>query len=110
MTDVIKGATRSRIKPLFWEYGTVSGLNAASPKLAIRSGNYKFFRNPDGSRRESTSSRRMNPEANNVVNQGAYSSIVTNLEAQLMTCTTRWCSETLALCIPAALPTSPAKS
>jgi arylsulfatase A-like enzyme len=85
MSDVLRGATRQRTRPLFWEYGSVSGLSPVSPQLAIRSGNYKFMRDPDGSQREFYLIPQDHAEATNLVNQAAYSSIVTNLEAQLMT-------------------------
>ena len=85
MSDVLHGSTRQRTRPLFWEYGTVSALSPASPKLAIRSGNYKFLRDPDGSQREFYLIPQDHAETTNLVNQAAYSSVVTNLEAQLMT-------------------------
>lgn len=85
MSDVFRGSTRARTRPLFWEYGTVSALSPASPKLAVRSGNYKFMRNPDGSRRELYLIPEDHSEATNLVNQPAYSSVITNLESQLMT-------------------------
>jgi hypothetical protein len=85
MSDVLQGSQRQRTKPLFWEYGTVSGLAPASPRLAIRSGNYKFMRNPDGTQRKLFLIPQDNSESTNVVSNGAYTAIVTNLEAQLMT-------------------------
>ena len=85
MSDVFRGSTRSRRRPLFWEYGTVSGLSPASPKLAVRDGNFKFMRNPDGTRRELYMIPQDRAEATNLVNKAAYAAIVTNLEAQLMT-------------------------
>lgn len=85
MSDVFRGSTRSRGRPLFWEYGTVSGLSPASPKLAIRDGNFKFMRDPDGTRRALYLIPQDHAEATNLVNQSAYTTIVTNLEAQLMT-------------------------
>src|SRR6185295_6124215 len=85
MSDVLRGSTRQRVRPLFWEYGTVSALSPASPKLAVRSGNYKFMRDPDGSQRELYLIPQDHAEATNLVSQGVYTSVVTNLEAQLMT-------------------------
>jgi hypothetical protein len=70
---------------LFWEFGTLSGLSPASPKLAVRSGNYKFMRDPDGSQREFYLIPQDHAEATNLVAQPAYAAAVTNLEAQLMT-------------------------
>lgn len=84
MSDVLLGSTRQRNRPLFWEYGTVSGLAPGSPKLAMRSGNYKFMRDPDGSKRELYNIPQDRSEASNLVSQPAYASIVTNLETQLM--------------------------
>ncbi len=85
MRDVFMGSTRSRVRPLLWEYGTVSGISSAAPKLAIRDGNYKFMRNPDGSGREFYLIPQDSSESNNRVNNGIYTSVITNLEAQLMT-------------------------
>lgn len=84
MSDVFRGATRMRRRLAFWEYGTVSGLSPASPKLAVRDGQFKFMRNPDGTRRELYLLPQDNAEANNQVNNAAYASVVANLEAQLM--------------------------
>ena len=85
MSDVFRGSTRSRVRPLLWEYGTVSALSPASPKLAIRDGQYKFMRDPDGSQRELYLIPQDHAEATNLVSQPAYAGVVTNLEAQLMT-------------------------
>jgi len=85
MSDVFEGSQRQRNRPLFWEYGTVSALSPASPKLAMREGNYKFMRNPDGSRRELYLIPQDHAEATNLVNKAAYASIVTNMEARLLT-------------------------
>jgi len=85
MSDVFRGALRPRVRPLLWEYGTVSALSPSSPKLAIRDGQYKFMRDPDGSQRELYLIPQDHAEADNLVNQPAYAGVVTNLEAQLMT-------------------------
>jgi len=85
MSDVFRGSTRARGRPLFWEYGTVSALSPASPKLAIRDGHYKFMRDPEGSRREFYLIPEDHAEATNLASQLAYAAVVTNLEAQLMT-------------------------
>lgn len=84
MSDVFRGAARPRSRLAFWEYGTVSGLSPASPKLAVRDGQFKFMRNPDGSRRELFLLPQDHAEANNQVNNPAYANVVANLEAQLM--------------------------
>lgn len=49
MSDVFTGSPRPRTRPLLWEFGTVSNDSPASPKLAIREGDLKLLRNPDGS-------------------------------------------------------------
>lgn len=84
MSDVFRGSTRSRMRPLIWEYGAASGLSPASPKLAIRDGLYKFMCDPDGSRRELYLIPQDHAEATNRVNDPAFESVVSNLEAQLM--------------------------
>ncbi|MFN7140001.1 MAG: sulfatase, partial [Limisphaerales bacterium] len=84
MSDVFRGSNRMRARPLHWEYGTVSGLNPASPKLAIRDGNLKFARNPDGTQRQLFMIPQDHAEATNLVNQSAYSGLIQNLETQLM--------------------------
>jgi arylsulfatase A-like enzyme len=85
MSDVFRGSTRARVRRLHWEYGTVSGLSPVSPKLVIRDGTYKFMRDPDGSQRELYLLPQDHAEATNLVSKVAYASVVTNLEAQLMT-------------------------
>ena len=89
MSDVLRGSTRSRTRPLFWEYGSVSGLSPASPKLAVRAGPYKFMRDPDGGRRELYLIPHDHAEATNLVAQPAYAGVVAQLETQL----TNWYEE-----------------
>ncbi|HPY31616.1 MAG TPA: sulfatase-like hydrolase/transferase [Verrucomicrobiota bacterium] len=84
MSDVFRGTLRARTRPVFWEYGTVSGLSPASPKLAVRDGQYKMMRNPDGTRREFYLLPGDHAEANNQINNPVYASVITNLESQLM--------------------------
>lgn len=91
MKDVFLGSTRQRVRPLFWEFGTVSALSPGSPKLAMRSGNYKFMRDPDGTRRELYLIPQDHAEATNLVSQPAYAGVVSNLESQLMA----WYNEAL---------------
>ena len=54
VSDILTGAKRLRTKPIFWEWrGGVSGNQTyRPPKLAIREGKWKFFCEPDGSRKE----------------------------------------------------------
>jgi arylsulfatase A-like enzyme len=85
MADVFRGSQRARGRPLFWEYGSVSGLSPASPKLAVRSGMYKFMRDPEGTRRELYLLPQDHAEANNVINLQEHAGTVADLEAQLMT-------------------------
>lgn len=85
MSDVFRGATRPRVKPLYWEYGTVSGLAPASPKLALRSGEFKFMRDPDGSRRELYRVPQDHAESANLVNHPEYAAVVAELEPKLLT-------------------------
>jgi arylsulfatase A-like enzyme len=84
MSDVFRGSTRDRRHPLFWEYGTVSGLAPASPKLAIRQGNLKFMRDPEGSRRELYLMPNDSAEATNLVSKSAYATAIAAMEPQLM--------------------------
>ncbi len=84
MSDVFLGSMRARIRPLFWEYGALSGLSPVSPQLAIRSGEYKFMRDPDGSQRELYLLPQDHAEATNQVSNPAYAGVVSSLEAQLM--------------------------
>lgn len=64
MSDVLKGSTRTRTKPLLWEYGRKPAKpgapkdlrafpypgepNAVSPNVSIRDGNWKLLINADG--------------------------------------------------------------
>ena len=54
ISDILLGASRARIKPLFWEWRfSISGEPFhRSPMLAMREGNWKLLMNPDGSRIE----------------------------------------------------------
>ncbi len=84
MSDVFLGATRPRTRPLFWEYGTVSNLSPGSPKLAMRDGNFKFMRNPDGSQREFYLIPEDHAEATNRAGDPGYTGTVTRMETELM--------------------------
>ncbi|RYD27953.1 MAG: hypothetical protein EOP87_20355, partial [Verrucomicrobiaceae bacterium] len=89
--DVFKGATRPRNVPLFWEFGTVSNQSPASPKLAVRRGNLKFLRDPDGTRRELYDLSVDPAEANNLINDAAQAEAVAALEPELV----RWHQEVI---------------
>jgi arylsulfatase A-like enzyme len=84
MSDVIRGSTRARVRPLFWEYGSISSVGVNFPKLVIRDGIYKFMRDPDGGRRQLYLIPQDHAESSNLVSQPAYAQIVARLEAQLM--------------------------
>lgn len=89
MLDVFKGSTRARTRPLFWEYGTVSNIATESPKLAVREGNYKLLRNPDGSNRQFFDLATDRQETTNLINSPAFQSTITSMEEKL----TRWNDE-----------------
>jgi arylsulfatase A-like enzyme len=54
VSDMLTGKTRRRTKPIFWEWrgGIAGNQTYRPPSLAIRDGKWKFFMNPDHSRRE----------------------------------------------------------
>jgi arylsulfatase A-like enzyme len=85
MKDVLLGATRPRTKPLFWEFGTVSALSTDAPKLAVRDGNLKFMRNPDGSDRQFYNLATDRNETTNLIADPAHAADVARMEAQLVT-------------------------
>jgi len=84
MKDVLLGSARPRVKPLFWEFGTVSGDSPASPKLATRVGDWKFLRNPDGSNRHLYDLANDPGETINLVTESAYTATVAELESGLV--------------------------
>ena len=51
VSDILRGAPRSRQKPLFWDWrvGVVGNRAYRPPSLAIREGRWKLFAQPDGS-------------------------------------------------------------
>lgn len=89
--DVLEGSDRPRKTPLRWEFGTVSNQSPASPKLAVRKGNLKFLRDPDGGRRELYDLSQDRAEANNLVGDAAYATDIAELEADLV----RWYHEVI---------------
>ena len=107
MSDVFSGSTRARNLPLFWEYGTVSGIASPEPKLAIREGDFKFMRDPDGSRREFYDLAADKNETSNLVANPAHAATVAAMEAKLV----RWYDEVVLgevgetyVCEPASGP------
>lgn len=91
MSDVFLGATRSRERPLFWEYGTVSGLGSPSPKLAMREGDYKLLVNPDGSDRQFYNLASDKEETTNLASDSNVQSILASMQEQLFV----WYTETI---------------
>lgn len=89
MTDVFKGATRQRTRPLFWEFGTVSNLTTESPKLAVRDGDYKLLRNPDGSDRQFYNLATDRNETTNLIGNAGFQPVIAALEQKLV----RWNDE-----------------
>ena len=83
LSDVLRGATRPRGNPLFWEFGTVSQIATPSPKLAVRVGDKKFLRNPDGSDRQFYDLTADRNETTNLVSDPAQAATVADMEARL---------------------------
>jgi len=54
VSDILRGTSRPRQRPLFWEWrgGVVGNRAYLPPGLAIRDGDWKLFARPDGSRVE----------------------------------------------------------
>lgn len=89
LLDVLEGGTRQREKPLFWEYGTVSGLSPSSPKLVIRRGDLKFLCNPGGLDRTLIDLSTDPSESSNLAEDPARVETVAALQAELL----RWYDE-----------------
>ncbi|MCB1130917.1 MAG: sulfatase-like hydrolase/transferase, partial [Verrucomicrobiae bacterium] len=86
MLDVFTGANRPRRRPLFWEFSTNPNIVAAGPKLAMREGNYKLLRDPDGSNRHlfDLSSNREEDDALNLINDPSRAEMIASMEDRLM--------------------------
>lgn len=54
VSDILRGKTRARKRPLFWEWraGVAGNQAYKPPSLAIRDGDWKLYAQPDGSRKE----------------------------------------------------------
>lgn len=89
MSDVFKGSTRARTRPLFWEFGTVSNLTTESPKLAVREGDYKLMRNPDGSNRQFYNVATDRNETANLIGNADLQPTISAMEEKLV----RWNDE-----------------
>ena len=84
MKDVLQGSTRARRNPLFWEFGTVSGIATAAPKLAVRDGNLKFMRNADGTDRQFYDMTSDRNEATNLIGDPAHAAEEQRMEDLLV--------------------------
>lgn len=86
MHDVFLGATRPRERAMFWEFATNPNIVAQGPKLAMREGDLKLLRNPDGSERRlfDMTTNREEDDAENLINNPAYAAQVASMEARLL--------------------------
>lgn len=84
MLDVLQGATRSRTKPLFWEwrYRIAGEPFHHSPELAIRDGDWKLYLNRDESRLELYDMKKDLMQLNNVAQQ--HPDVVDRLKQQIL--------------------------
>ena len=89
--DVFKGSDRPRNRTLFWEFGAVSNQSPNSPKLAIREGNFKFLRDPEGTKREFYDLSVDPNETTNLVDKPEHAVAIAPLEKKLI----KWYEETL---------------
>ncbi len=89
ISDIFLGSMRARLRPLYWEYGTVSNLDPASPRLATRTGNLKLLRNPDGTERELYDLSVDPNETANLINASYLAASRGSMETNLM----RWYDE-----------------
>ena len=84
MSDVLRGATRPRGNPLFWEFGTISQIATPAPKLAVRVGSKKFLRNADGSDRQFYDLATDRNETTNLVADPAQAATISEMEGMLV--------------------------
>jgi hypothetical protein len=91
MKDVLQGATRPRAKPLFMEYGDVSQVNTAAPRLGVRIGNKKLLRNADGSDRQFYNLATDRNETTNLASDPGQAAEIAGMETKLMS----WYRETV---------------
>jgi N-acetylgalactosamine-6-sulfatase len=82
--DVLFGESRSRTTPLFWEWRfRIAGEPFHhSPELAVRDGDWKLYRNPDGSRTELYDLRSDLTQLNNVAEK--HPDVVDRLSEKLL--------------------------
>ena len=86
ISNILKGTSKDRQEPLFWDWrGGVSGNGAYRPPgLAIRDGNWKLFANPDGSEVELYNIPNDPSEMNNVADRNP------NIVAKLLPKLLQW--------------------
>jgi arylsulfatase A-like enzyme len=82
--DVLFGESRPRTTPLFWEWRfRIAGEPFHhSPELAVRDGDWKLYRNPDGSRTELYDLRSDLTQLNNVAEK--HPDVVNRLSEKLL--------------------------
>jgi arylsulfatase A-like enzyme len=83
MKDVLQGTARPRKNPLLWEFGTVSQVATAAPRLAIRDGDMKFMRNADGTDRQFYDLAADRNETNNLVADPTHAARIQQMEDNL---------------------------
>ncbi len=84
ISDILRGGTRPRRRPLFWEWRAgVAGNQAYKPPgLAIRDGEWKLFAEPNGSRKELYNIPKDPEERDNVAER--YPDVVARLLPRLL--------------------------
>jgi arylsulfatase A-like enzyme len=84
LVDVLQGTPRARKSPLFWEWRfRIAGEPFHhSPQLAVRDGDWKLYRNPDGSRVELYDMRNDLTQLNNVAEK--HPELVARLSAAVL--------------------------
>ncbi len=86
VSNILRGTSKDRQKPLFWDWrgGVVGNKAYRPPGLAIRDGNWKLFAKPDGSQVELYNIPNDPAEKNNVANRNP------NIVAKLLPKLLQW--------------------
>lgn len=86
MHDVFLGATRPRATPMFWEFATNPNIVASGPKLAMREGDFKLLRDPDGSNRRlfDMTTNQEEDDAENLIDDPSHAARVASMEERLI--------------------------
>ncbi len=86
MHDVFLGATRARRTAQFWEFSTNPNITAQGPKLAMREGNFKLLRDPDGSNRRlfDMTTNREESDNGNLIDEPAHAAMIASMEERLL--------------------------